>query len=357
VTQATIHAAIAKHYPAGEDSAAFTLDVEFHVAPGVTVLYGASGAGKTLTLDALAGFVVPDSGRIELDGRLLFDSGSGVNLRPQDRNIGYVFQQHALFPHMTLRENLAFAAHRLPRLERHRRIAELLDRFRLTDLAGRLPRELSGGQKQRASIARALIAKPAALLFDEPGRALDVPLRADLHALILTMKQSVSIPILLVTHDLEECLALADTVLVCDSGRIVHRAPPLDLLRNPGSVAVARLLGDFNIWEAEVLSLDPGRQSSRIRLFDAEFDGPHLRGCFKGDRVTLCVRPEELRLHSKPGANRLRVDLRNRTERAQSIRADFGEGIVVDVPRDAGLDPAEPLWVEISAACLRQIAA
>src|SRR5206468_6108427 len=132
----------------------------------ITVLYGPSGSGKTLTLDSIAGFLAPDAGRIMLGNRILFDAEARVNLRPQGRTCGYVFQNYALFPHMTVRQNLVFAAHGLPRLERHRRIGELLDRFKLTDLAGRYPRELSGGQKQRASIARALIAEPAALLLD-----------------------------------------------------------------------------------------------------------------------------------------------------------------------------------------------
>ena len=141
-----------------------------------------------LTLDAIAGFVAPDAGRILLDDRILFDAEARVNLPPQLRSCGYVFQNYALFPHMTLRQNLAFAAHQLPRLERHRRIAELLDRFKLTDLAGRCPRELSGGQKQRGSIARALIAKPKILLFDEPSRGLDAALRADFNTLVVEMK-------------------------------------------------------------------------------------------------------------------------------------------------------------------------
>src|SRR5580700_3383287 len=146
--------AVQKRFPAGPESAGFTLSVEFEAAPGVTVLYGPSGSGKTLTLDIVAGFVAADSGRILLNDRILFDSGARVHLPPRDRQCGYVFQNDALFPHMTVRNNLAFAASRLPRLERHRRIAELLDRFHIADLAGRMPHELSGGQKQRASIAR-----------------------------------------------------------------------------------------------------------------------------------------------------------------------------------------------------------
>ena len=355
-----LQATIAKRFPDGPESAGFTLNVEFEAAPGVTVLYGPSGSGKTLTLDTVAGFVAPDSGRILLNGRILFDFGARVHLPPRDRQCGYVFQNYALFPHMTVRANLAFAASRLPRLERHRRIAELLDRFHLADLAGRAPHELSGGQKQRASIARSLIASPRALLLDEPANGLDATLRADLHSLIREIRQSLAIPILLVTHNPEECFALADRVLIYEAGAILHRATPLELLRNPGTAGVARLLGGFNIYEGEVIALDPGRQTSRLRLLDTEMDGPHLRGCFRGDRVALCVRPEELRIATRPGANRVRADLFSVTERTQSVRADFGRELIVDTARadwpalkESG--ERDGWWVEFPAACLRQI--
>ncbi len=355
-----IRANFTKRFTPGPESAGFYLDIELEAQPGVTALYGPSGAGKTLTLDSIAGFVAPDTGRILLDDRILFDAESGVNLSPQQRGCGYVFQNYALFPHMTLRENLAFAAHALPRLERHRRIAEQLDRFKLTEMAGRYPHELSGGQKQRGSIARALIASPRIVLLDEPGRGLDTVLRADLYALINELKSGLQVPVLLVTHDMEECCTLADRVLVYDAGRIVHRGSPAELLRNPGTAAAAQLLGGFTIHDAEVVALDPARQTSRLRLFNEEISGPHLRGLFKGDRVTLCIRPEELILHTEPGGNRIRADLRRVVERPQSIRAEFHNGLSVDIPRDSWR-PLEDTgrrtgwWIEIPASSLRQL--
>src|SRR5262249_34567633 len=156
----------------------------FQAGAGVTVLFGPSGAGKTLTLDSIAGFIPPDEGRILLDDEILFDGAARVHLSPQDRNCGYVFQNYALFPHMTLRENLAFAAERKPRLERHRRVNEMIDRFHLQDTAGRRPHEVSGGQKQRCSIARALIAEPKLLLLDEPAQGLDAQLRSELYEIL-----------------------------------------------------------------------------------------------------------------------------------------------------------------------------
>src|SRR5215469_11449964 len=138
-----IKARIKKTFPARPDSAEFSLDIDFAAGSGVTVLFGPSGSGKTLTLDSIAGFVRPDEGRILLDDAILFDAATRVHLAPQARQCGYVFQNYALFPHMTLRQNLAFAAEQRPRLERHRRVNEMLERFRLQDMAGRRPHEVS----------------------------------------------------------------------------------------------------------------------------------------------------------------------------------------------------------------------
>src|SRR3984893_14722912 len=176
-----IQARIRKTFPALKDSSGFSLDVDFRAAAGITVLFGPSGAGKTMVLDSIAGFVRPDEGRILLDDAILFDGAARVHLSPQARNCGYVFQRYALFPHMTLRENLAFAAERRPRLERHRRVNEMIERFHWTEAAGRRPHELSGGQRQRCSIARALIGAPKLLLLDEPAQGLDALLRQDFY--------------------------------------------------------------------------------------------------------------------------------------------------------------------------------
>ena len=139
-----LSARIKKHFAPRADSTGFTLDVEFAATQGITVLFGPSGAGKTLLLDAVAGFVKPDEGRVMLDDEILYDGATNVCLPPQKRNCGYVFQNYALFPHMTVRENLAFAAERRPRLERHRRVVDMLEKFRLTEVAGRRPHEVSG---------------------------------------------------------------------------------------------------------------------------------------------------------------------------------------------------------------------
>src|ERR1700691_2806038 len=221
-----IQARIRKQYAAMPDSASFSLDLEFAAASGVTVLFGSSGAGKTLTLDSIAGFVRPDEGRILLDDQILFDAASGVHLAPRSRRCGYVFQNYALFPHMTLRQTMQFAAERRPRLERHRRVNEMLDRFRLGEAAGRRPHEVSGGQRQRCSIARALIVAPKLLLLDEPATGLDAPLRAEFYEVLRQVREDFKTPMLLVTHDLDECFELGEDMVILREGKIVQSGAP-----------------------------------------------------------------------------------------------------------------------------------
>jgi molybdate transport system ATP-binding protein len=335
-----IAARIRKTYPARPDSAAFTLDLEFEAAGGVTVLFGPSGAGKTLTLDSIAGFVRPDQGRVLLDGEILFDGATGVHLPPQARHCGYVFQNYALFPHMTLRRNLEFAVEKKPRLERHRRVNEMLERFRLTDAAGRRPHEVSGGQRQRCSIARAIIGAPKLLLLDEPAQGLDAVLRAELYEVLRQVRADFQTPVLLVTHDLGECFDLGEEMLVLHSGRVVQSGPPRKILDQPANLEVARLLGAFNLLAGEIKLLDPGRNLSRVLLCGVEIEGPYFPGRLKGDRVTVCVRPEQLTVAprgARAGPNQIPADLTRTVEKPQWVRLEFvnssGEPLAVDLTR------------------------
>src|ERR1700689_3938412 len=242
-----LQARLRKTFPQRPDSAGFSLGLEFEATAGVTVLFGPSGSGKTLVLDAIAGFTRPDEGRILLDDALLFDGATGVHLPPQARNCGYVFQNYALFPHMSLRENLEFAAERRPRLERHRRVKEMLERFHLAEAAGRRPHELSGGQRQRCSIARALIGAPKLLLLDEPAQGLDAPLRAEFYDMLRQVRSDFKTPVLLVSHDLDECFELGEEMLILRDGRIVQSGTPTGIVEQPANIEVARLLGAFNL--------------------------------------------------------------------------------------------------------------
>ena len=330
-----IQARIRKRYPPGPESSGFALDIELRSGAGITVLFGPSGAGKTLTLDAIAGFVRPEEGRILLDDEILFDGATKVHLPPQARRCGYVFQNYALFPHMTLRKNLEFAAERVPRLERHRKIGEMLERFHLTEVAGRRPHQLSGGQKQRCSIARALIGSPRLLLLDEPARGLDAPLRAELYAVLRQVRTDFGTPILLVTHDFNECFELADEMLVMRAGCVVQAGSPRRILDQPASVDIARLLGTYNLLPVEIRALDPGRNSSRLRYRDFDLAGPYFPGRLIGDHVWLCVRPEQLSAiprNGKPAPNQIPAALVRVVEKPQLTRLEFADDLAVEVP-------------------------
>jgi molybdate transport system ATP-binding protein len=331
-----LQARLRKTFPQRPDSAGFSLDLQLKAAAGVTVLFGPSGSGKTQVLDSIAGFTRPDEGRILLDDDLLFDAATGVHLPPQARNCGYVFQNYALFPHMTLRENLAFAAERRPRLERHRRVNEMLDTFRLTEAAGRRPHEVSGGQRQRCSIARALIVAPKLLLLDEPGQGLDAPLKAEFYDVLRQVRADFKTPILLVTHDLDECFELGEEMVILREGKIVQTGSPRKILDQPANIDVARLLGAFNLIPCEIRALDPGRNTSKVQMGDIELDGPYFPGRFKGDRVTMYVRPEQLIVSARlgrPGPNQIAASLSRAIEKPQAIRLEFEGGIIADIGR------------------------
>ncbi len=344
-----IRARIAKRY------ASFELNIELIAEPGVTVLFGVSGAGKTLTLDCLAGFAAPEQGRILLDDELLFDAAAHVNLSPRRRNCGYVFQDHALFPHMTVRGNLLFAAERHGRLERHRRVGEMMDRFRIAEFAGMYPRELSGGQKQRCSLARALVTEPRFLLLDEPARGLDLLLRNELYELVRQIRTEYRIPILMVTHDLEECFALADTMVVMGAGKLLQSGAPAVVYGNPASPAVARMLGIANQFEAVILALDPGRDTSRVRMLGREFAATYLPGHLLGDTVRLCVPASQLKVAREAQQNCVSARVAGITELPNGVRVQFEPELTVEMSREAfdahGSQP--DWWIEIPASHLR----
>jgi molybdate transport system ATP-binding protein len=351
-----IHARVRKQFAPGRDAAGFSLDLTLETGAGTAVLFGPSGAGKTLTLDCIAGFTRPDEGRILLDDAIVFDAAAGVDLPPRRRNCGYVFQNYALFPHMTLRQNLEFAAARTPKLERHRRVQEMLERFRLSGEAGRRPHEVSGGQKQRCSIARAVIGSPRILLLDEPARGLDAPLRAEFYDVLRQVAADFRTPILLVTHDLDECLELGDQMVVVREGRLVQSGTPAAVAGNPASLEIARLLGIYNLVPGEIRGLDPGRNTSRLICDGVELAGPYLPGHLIGDRVTLYVRPDALRAlprDGRPGPNQIPAELVRAVDRAAGVRLEFAGSIAVDMPR-SGFDPGVRSWViEVPPAAIR----
>lgn len=203
----------------------FQLDVAFASDSERLVLYGPSGAGKSLTLQAIAGLLRPDDGRIAVDGTTVFDAAAGIDVAAGARRLGYVFQEYALFPHLTVRQNVAFGLERGFRNPRRDAAAPAVDHwlstFELTPLGHRFPDELSGGQRQRTALARALVAEPRALLLDEPFAALDSGLRERLRAELGELQHRLAVPIVLITHDAADVAAFAGEVIALDGGRVV----------------------------------------------------------------------------------------------------------------------------------------
>ncbi|HYV37065.1 MAG TPA: ABC transporter ATP-binding protein, partial [Gemmataceae bacterium] len=208
---------------------------------GVTVLFGPSGVGKTTVLRCLAGLEQPDSGRIRMADQQWYDSVRGICLPPQRRDIGYLAQDYALFPHLTVNGNIAYG---LPQVSASlQRCAELLDLLSLTGLEERFPRQLSGGQQQRVALARAVARHPRLLLLDEPLSALDDPTREQLRTQLRHWLAQMGVPALVVTHDLTEALALGDTLAVMDQGKICQFGPVEQIINQPAGVEVARIVG------------------------------------------------------------------------------------------------------------------
>ncbi len=209
---------------------------------GVTALFGPSGAGKTLTLRHLAGLARARSGRIRLGGRVLFDSATGIHLPPRERRIGLVFQEAALFPHLSVAGNVGYGMSGLRRDERAHRVDELLELVRLPGYEERRPRSLSGGEAQRVALARALAPGPSLLLLDEPFAALDFRVRRELRSELLRLSRLTGIPMILVTHSLADVRALSRTLILLDRGRVVASGPTAHLLADPGTPEAAALL-------------------------------------------------------------------------------------------------------------------
>ncbi len=327
---------------------------------GMLTLFGPRGAGKTAALEALAGLLVPGEGRILVDDRILFDSAARVNLPPAARPLAYLPPRTQLFSHLTLRENLLFAAgcRRMPRLERHRTVNEMLDRFGLAALGSRLPISLTPAERQRGLIARALCCRPALLLAAGLADGLEAPLRSQLFELLGRVNREWGVSVLMSTSNLEDCFELGGRVAVMIAGKVVQSGSAREVLEQPESLEVARALGGFNLLPAEIVSLDPGRKTSRLRVLETEIDGPYFPGHFRGDRVTLCVRPAALEAHSgaaRPGPNQIPLRLENVVELPERVRLRFEGGVAVEMSATRFAETRHrPNWaVEFPAERLR----
>ncbi len=272
----------------------FQLDAAFTAGDERVVLFGPSGAGKSLTLQCIAGIVRPDAGRIVANGRVLFDSDAGIRLSPQARNVGYVPQRYALFPHLTVEQNIAYGLTGAPRDERRRRTAELVRLMGLDGLERRRPAQLSGGQQQRVALARALAREPDILLLDEPFGALDVGIRSELRDALVALQERRSLTAVIVTHDLADAFLLGQRIVVVDHGRVLQEGTREEIFYRPATRRVAEFVETRNILSATVAGIDAGTVRLEWNGVHLEADAPAAARLRPGQTVDVCVRPTRI---------------------------------------------------------------
>ncbi len=318
----------------GETAAVYGLSLSVGRGEFFTLL-GPSGCGKTTTLRMVAGLVEPD------EGRVLFDGRDVTRLPPWDRNLGMVFQNYALWPHMTVFDNVAFGLveRRVPRHEVRRRVGEVLEKVGLAGLEGRFPSQLSGGQQQRVALARALVVRPALLLLDEPFSNLDAKLRVQMRGELSRLQRELGITTLYVTHDQEEALVLSDRLAVLESGRLVQAGSPRDLYENPRDVFVADFLGGANLLPGLVVRSGSGEVE--VQVGPVRVAVPAEGEAAPGQPVWVSVRPEHLVL-SADEAGGLRGTVVSTDYLGWTLQAEVA---LADGPRVQvrGLDPTVPL--------------
>jgi len=253
---------------------AFTLQIDLALPPGFTILFGPSGAGKTTLLDCIAGLTTLDDGAIRVGSRLFFDAVSRVNLPVARRNVGYVFQDLALFPHLSVEANVAYGLDKIASAERTARMSAILEAFHVAHLRERRPREISGGERQRVALARSLVTDPCILLLDEPLAALDAPTKSQIVEDLRRWNDAHRIPILYVTHSREEVFALGERVLVLEAGRLLAQGTPHEVMSAPRQETIAQLAGFENVFDAVVLAAHEDRGTMTCRLASAPQSGP-----------------------------------------------------------------------------------
>ena len=314
---ASLSVAVQKKFSAG-GAPGFSLAAEFSVPSGITILFGPSGAGKTTLLECIAGLARPDNGRISAGDRVLFDSERKIDLPVSQRSIAYVFQTLALFPHLSVAQNVQYGLARLPAAEKRLRARQILESFRIEHLADRKPDAVSGGERQRAALARSLVTQPCLLLLDEPLAALDSATRSKIIADLRVWNATHRIPVLYVTHSREEVFALGERVIALEQGRILAQGTPQQVLEAPRHESIAQLAGFENIFDAVVTTLRPEQGTMRCRLQDTQEKGNvelevPLARVTPGAKVRIAVRAGDILLATEfPRALSARNVLRGR---------------------------------------------
>jgi molybdate transport system ATP-binding protein len=276
-------------------SPGFTLDVALTAPPGITMLFGASGSGKTTLLRCIAGLTTPDEGHIEIGDRVLFDSNDRIDMPVQNRHVGYVFQQAALFPHMSLRENIGYGLNRLGPDERQTRVSAVSTSFRIDGILDRRPAHVSGGERQRAALARALVTEPSLLLLDEPLSALDHTIQSRIMDDLRRANEARRIPMIYVTHSHREVYSLGQQAVVIDTGRVIARGTPHEVLDRPEQSVLANLAGFENVFDATVIDRREraGTMECRIEGTATDLEVP-LNGSGVGARIRIAIRAGDI---------------------------------------------------------------
>ncbi|MSP78280.1 MAG: molybdenum ABC transporter ATP-binding protein [Dehalococcoidia bacterium] len=340
---------------------AFQLDAELEASPGsVLVLFGPSGSGKTTMLRSIAGLVPPQQGHVEVGGRVLCDTSAGAWVPPHERRIGYLPQEYSLFPHLDVAANVGYGLSTLPKAAQEVRVRELLHTFQIEDLKAHPTHTLSGGQRQRVALARALAPRPDVLLLDEPFSALDLELRRAARTEIRRILKATSIPVVLVTHDREEALALGDAVLVMDQGKRIAQGEPLQVLGHPAQARVARLVGVENLLRMRVAQADTRTGVMLCEQGSVRLEVP-LVDARVGEDITIGIRADDIILASSDPSG---LSARNRLPGKVAEVAPRGAGydVLLDcgVPlrchvtqravEELGIRPGASLWAVVKAS-------
>lgn len=261
----------------------------------LVVILGPSGSGKSLTLQLIAGLIIPDSGEITFKEEVFFDHQKKINLKPQQRKVGYVFQDYSLFPHMTVTENIAYGIAKKDRGNQKEIVSDLINTLRLKGHENKYPHQLSGGQQQRVAIGRALSAKPRLLLLDEPFSALDNIIRHKVRMDLLKIKEDYGLPMLMVTHDLEEAYTLGTRLLVMNKGKVLQTGTPQEVFISPVSRQVAKFVGMRNIFQGKIISHQLQQQITVIQWKDKMLMTKYIAREVDS-LVSVGIRPEEVML-------------------------------------------------------------
>ena len=334
-----------------------TVEAEFEVGTGFTILFGPSGAGKTTILDCVAGLQKPDSGSIAVSREVFFDSEKRVNVPTRQRNIGYLFQTLALFPHMSVRQNIEYGLARVDLQERQARSSEIAESFGIAGLLDRRPGKISGGERQRVALARALVTRPRALLLDEPMSTLDRTTKSRILDDLRAWNENHAVPILYVTHEREEVYALGDRVLVLEAGKIVADGTPHEVLSRPERESVAQLAGFENIFDCSVVAAhhDQGTMTCRIGESEVTLEAPLTRVA-SGKPIRIGIRAGDILLassqpHDLSARNVIPGRIRSLRQQDVTVVAEVDCGAVFTVHltlgarQSLGLETAKPVWL------------